>query len=401
MPKFSYHIRDAAGHSRTGVIEAVSLDEASRAVRKPGTIVVDIHPQGWARSTYAVPRRVRRDEIIFFANQLAVMVDTGVNLTEALDAIAEQTDNLSLKAVVRDLGDEVKGGCEFSQALARHPKVFSPVFVALIKASEASGTMGQMLQRISIYMTQEREIRKRIKGAMTYPVCMLVFCVLVVVGMLVFILPRFQKIYAGRGAVLPAPTRALLGLSSAIITYWPFILIALAGAVLGLYLYVRSPAGRLRLHKMRISLPLAGPMFRKVYLARSLRTMGAMLSSGVGVLEGLEITAQAAGNDVYAGIWRAVARRVKEGSTIAEGLYGCKRVPRTISQMLEAGERTGKLGTVMNRVAEFCEDDLKVSVKTVTAMIEPAMIVVMGCIIGGIAMALLLPIFSISKVVAR
>jgi len=399
--KFAYQIRDASGQSRTGTVEAFSLDEASRMLRKPGTIIVDVRPEGEAPTLTGLPKRIKRDEIIFFANQLAVMVDTGVNLTEALDAIAEQSEAPSVKAVVRELSDEVKGGTEFSAALAKHPKVFNGLFVALMRASEASGTMGEMLQRISEYMTQEREIRKRIKGAMTYPACMLIFCVLVVTGMLVFVLPRFQKIYAGKRAVLPLPTRALLGLSSAIVTYWPFLLVALAGLGVILYLYVRSPAGRLLAHRIRISIPLIGPMYRKAYLARSLRTMGAMMSSGVGVLEGLEITAQATGNEVYAGIWRDLAERVKEGATISESLYDCRRIPRTISQMLEAGERTGKLGLVMNRVAKFCEDDLKISVKTVTSLIEPIMIVVMGFIIGGIAMALLLPIFSISKVMAH
>ena len=401
MPRFAYQTRDASGQSHTGVLEALSLDDATRTLRRPGAIVVDVRPQGPASTFAAPPRRVRHDEIIFFANQLAVMVDTGVNLTEALDSIAEQSENLALKAVVRDLSDEVKGGTEFSAALEKYPKIFNGLFVALMKASEASGTMGQMLQRVSDYMTQEREIRKRIKGAMTYPVCMLIFCVLVVVAMLVFVLPRFQKIYAGKSAVLPLPTRLLLGLSSAIVTYWPFILVGLAGLAFGLYLYFRSPGGRLLVHRTRISFPLIGSMYRKAYLARSLRTMGAMVSSGVGVLEGLEITAQASGNDVYAGIWRGLAERVKEGATISESLYDCRRIPRTISQMLEAGERTGKLGMVMDRVAKFCEDDLKVSVKTVTALIEPIMIVIMGCVIGGIAMALLLPIFSISKVIAH
>ena len=401
MARFAYELRDAAGHSRTGVVQAEDIEEASRALRKPGTMVLDIHPERAEDAGLHATRRVKRDEVIFFANQLAVMVDTGVILTEALDAIAQQTENPTFQAIVRDLSDDVKGGEEFSRALEKFPKVFSGLFVALMKASEASGTMGTMLVRISGYLTQEREIRKQIKGAMTYPLCMLGFCVLVVVGMLVFILPRFEKIYAGKGAVLPLPTRFLLALSGGLIAYWPIILIGLAGGGVLLYLYVRSPAGRYAVDKMRISVPLIGRMYRKAYLARTLRTMGAMMTSGVSVLEGLEITARAAGNDVYARIWRDVAEEVKEGATISECLYNCKRLPRTIVQMLDAGERTGKLGLVMNRVAAFCEADLKVAVKTMTGMIEPAMIIIMGFIIGGIAMALLLPIFSLSKIIAH
>ena len=272
MPRFAYQTRDASGQSHTGVLEALSLDDATRMLRRPGAIVVDVRPQGPASTFAAPPRRVRHDEIIFFANQLAVMVDTGVNLTEALDSIAEQSENLALKAVVRDLSDEVKGGTEFSAALEKYPKIFNGLFVALMKASEASGTMGQMLQRVSDYMTQEREIRKRIKGAMTYPVCMLIFCVLVVVAMLVFVLPRFQKIYAGKSAVLPLPTRLLLGLSSAIVTYWPFILVGLAGLAFGLYLYFRSPGGRLLVHRQGLAgLPVPRVVDQELRTARQRR----------------------------------------------------------------------------------------------------------------------------------
>ena len=403
MPSYSYTVEDAAGQSDTGVISAASMDDASAMLQANGKTVITLTEvlSAGAPASANRPRRIKRDEVIFFATQLAVMVDTGVPLDESLGSIAVQSDNPAFAEVVYDICEQVKSGTEFSSALEQYPKVFDSLFVSLMKASEASGTMGQMLQRASEYMEQERETRKAIKGAMTYPICMLSFCMLVVIGLLVFILPRFEKIYAGKGAILPLPTRILMGMSRGILDYWPFIVPGLAIAVGALVYYLRTPGGKIAADKVRIRLPLIGGMFRKACLARSLRTMATMVGTGVGILDGLQITAAVAGNSEYSRIWLAVAGSVKEGNPISDLLLECELIPRSITQMVGAGERTGKLPMVMNRVAKFCEDDMKVAVKAMTSMIEPIMIVTMGLLVGGIAMALLLPIFKLSSIVAR
>jgi len=334
---------------------------------------------------------------MFFTAQLAVMVDTGVTLADALDAIGDQVTDPVFKAIVNDLSGQVKAGVAFSTALEKYPRAFNELFVALMRASEASGTMAMMLQRASDYLSQQRETVRRIRGAMVYPICMLSFCALVVTGMLVFVLPRFERIYAGKGAVLPAPTRALLALSHGLVGYWYLALLALAGAVAGLYLFFRSPSGKEFLDTFRIRVPIIGRMYQKAYLARSLRTLSTMVASGVSLLEGLEITAAVAGNRHFAEIWNAVAEQAKEGSGLAEELANHRLIPGTVVHMVAAGEKTGKLARVTSRVADFCEEDVKLAIKSVTRLIEPAMIIVMGIIIGGIAMALLLPVFSMSK----
>jgi len=402
LGKFIYEARDAGGQHVSGVLAAQNAEEASYALRREGKIVVSVHEDhGEQAQVRGKRKRIKHDDVIFFTTQLAVMVDTGVPLDESLDAIARQTANLTFQEVLEDVSDQVKGGVEFSTALAKYPKVFSTLFVALMRASEASGTMGQMLQRVSEYMEQERATRKQIRGAMTYPVCMLSFCVIVVAALLVFILPRFEKIYEGKGALLPVPTRFLLALSHGMVDYWPFILAGLIGLVGGGYMYFRRPEGKALRDRVRISMPLFGPMHRKAYLARSLRTMATMVTTGVGILDGLDITAQVAGNHHYSKVWRHLGKKIKEGGALAENLYDCKLIPPTIAQMIDAGERTGQLGMVMNRVATFCEDDLKVAVKTATSMIEPIMIIIMGLLVGAIAMAMLLPVFSLSKVVSH
>jgi len=403
MPRFAYHVRDASGQTGTGVLTANDPLEASNLLRREGNVVVSLREeQSHIASAAPVRRkRIKKDDVIYFTTQLAVMVDTGVPISEALDAIASQCDHPSLQVVIQDLSDEVKAGTEFSSALQKHPKIFNRLFLALMRASEVSGTMGNMLERTSEYMTREQQTRKQIKGALTYPLCMLCFCLLVVVGLLIFIMPKFEKIYAGKGAVLPLPTRLLLGLSNGLIDYWPFVTAGVVALAVGGWFYFSSPGGKIFLDRARIRLPIFGKMYRTAYLARSLRTMATMVSTGVNMLDGLSITAQVAGNYFYQKIWLDLAESVKEGATLSAELAGCALIPRTVGQMIAAGERTGKLSLVMNRVADFYEEQLKVSVKTVTSMIEPLMIIVMGILIGGIAMALLLPIFSISKVIAK
>ncbi|HUS91866.1 MAG TPA: type II secretion system F family protein [Phycisphaerae bacterium] len=362
-------------------------------------------PSGWQRAAAQptsggpIPARdrLKRDDLIYFTTQLAVMLETGVTLAEALDAIAEQNTEPNAKGVVTDLSEQVKGGMEFSAALERYPRSFGRLFIALMRASEASGTMSQMLQRACDYLSQERETVKRVKGAMIYPICMLSFCTLVVIGLLVFILPRFEKIYSGKGAILPGPTRLLLGLSHGITDYWYLVLLGLGGAITGAVFFLRSEAGGEFMDTVRIHMPVIGRMYRKAYLARSLRTMSTMVATGVSLLDGLEITAEVAGNRHFAEIWTAVAEQAKVGSSVSEELAHHKLVPGTVVHMVAAGEKTGQLAKVMDRVADFCEEELKVAVKAVTSLIEPLMIIIMGIIIGGIAMALLLPVFSMSK----
>ena len=401
MARFVYQVRDPRGGTLAGALTAPSLGEASRLLRSEGKIIVDLREQAEATrpASGTISGRVKRQDVIFFANQLAVMVDTGVPLPDALDAIAEQSDSPAFRGVLADLADQVKGGVDFSAALAKYPKLFGNLFVAMVKASEASGTMGRMLTRVAHYLEQQHAVRRRVKGALAYPLAMIGFCIAVVIAMLVFVLPRFEKIYMGKSALLPAPTRLLLALSNGIVSYWPIILAVLAVGGTSLYLYFRRPQGQEMLDVIRIRMPILGGMFRKACLARSLRTLATMVATGVSVLEGLQITAAVAGNVLYARVWDGLSERLKGGASLSDELLKQPLVPHSIAQMVSAGERTGKLAPVLDRVAGFCEEELDVAIRTSTSFIEPVMIIIMGVIVGGVAMALLLPVFSLSKVI--
>jgi len=403
MPQFAYRVREKTGEFSTGTLTADTVSDATHSLQSKGKTIISLQEDFGQISSEEVPliggvKKVKKDDVIFFAAQLAVMVDTGVPLSEALDMIGSQTEHTGLKKLLAEVSEDVKGGVEFSKALEKHPKQFDTLFVSLMRASEVSGTMGPMLQRVSDYMEDQRKTRKRIKGAMIYPACMLGFCVAIIVCLLVFVLPKFEKIYAGKKAVLPAPTRFLLGISHGITDYWPYIIGLLVAGVTGLVMYVRTPGGAQAMDTLRIRMPIMGGMFRKACLAKSLRCLSTMVSTGVSMIEGLEITSRVSGNRHFQAIWDNVASGVKEGSNLSDGLLDSPLIPGNVCQMISAGEKSGKLGMVMDRVARFCEDDLKVAVKAITDMIEPAMIIIMGVIVGGIAMALLLPVFKMSKI---
>ncbi len=402
MPNFVYNVRDAAGASTSGVIDAPSLDEAGRLLRRDGKVIIDLHPQGHQGVAMASrPRKIKHDDVVFFANQLAVMVDTGVPLLEALDGIAEQTTHTGLRRMVAQIANDVRGGTEFSRALERFPRQFDNLFVSMIQASEASGTMGSTLERMCGYLRGQREMRSQVRGAMLYPVGILIFSVVILTAMMIFVLPRFEKIYATKKAALPTATRVLLGASDVLLAYWPWILGGVVAAAVGVWQFLKTEQGGYFMDRLRLRLPLVRPLYEKVYISRSFRTLATMLSSGVELLDAIGIAAAVVGNRLHRDMWLRIAEGLREGRTLADEVAAAPLIPRSMAQMISSGDRSGRVSDVLNRIAEFCDNDVRVGIKALTSLIEPVMIVLMGLLVGGIAMALLLPVFSINKVVGR
>jgi type IV pilus assembly protein PilC len=420
MPAFAYVARDNSGAMIEGEVTAPSQAEAAKIVRGEGKFVVRLGPKGTrsarartaASSSSSLPSaspakakvvslsrgdKYRPEDLIFFTNQLAVMVDTGVSLSEALDACRHGGNSPRFAKALETVIDQVNAGCEFSAALAEHPRVFPPIYVALIKASEASGMMGPMLERLARHIQLQRETSKKIKGAVTYPIVMFAFAIGVTVFLTAYVLPKFSTIYAGREDSLPIVTRFLMGFSSHMAIVAPFALAGLAGMVGAAVWYFRTPQGRLRKEAIQLRMPLIGPMFHKTYLARSLHTLGTMIQSGVSVLDGVRLTAEACGSLHYRQMWLAVHDRLETGKQVSDALGEFEQVPKSVKKMLSAGERSGKLGPVMARVAAYCDSELGVAIKTFTAMLEPAIVMFLGVVVGGLVLALLLPIFTISK----
>jgi type IV pilus assembly protein PilC len=406
MAKFSYQARDGGGDLATGIVNAATMEEAAKSLRAEGKYIVKIVPAAKADDDDATvvaasrSKRVKRKEVIFFAHQLAVMIETGVPLTDALESTRDQAANPHFKAVLNDVTAHVEAGGDFSSALAKYPRVFPNAMVSLIRASEISGTMAQMLDRLSGYLTKEEQTARQVKGALMYPIFMLVMAVSVTIFLLAFVLPKFAGIYASRGAALPAPTRLLLAISEGLIGYW-YLWTLLAIVVGGVVMMLpRVDAGRRFLDYLKLNVPLAKQLFTQLYITRATRTMGTMIAAGVTMLDMIDIVKQVTNNIYYQDLWDEVDDRLRQGSQLSDPLFASPLFPRTIAQMIYSGEKSGQLGKVLARISDFTEAEFDQTVKNTTQFIEPLMVGVMGTIIGFIAISLLLPIFSVGNVVA-
>lgn len=396
MP-YQYKARDPLGRLHQGAIEAATEADALQLLTRDGFQGVELAEGDEDDIPPLFPRRVSRTDLLYATNQMAVMVDTGITLSAALQGILEQEQNPTLKRVLQDLKRAVEGGEDFSTALARHPKYFDQTYVALIRASEATGTLGPMLERITGYLRKEIETRGKVRAAMAYPTVMLVLATGVTIFLLTFVMPKFTPLFSRKGIQLPAMTRVMMAVSEAMLNYWYLWIAAAAALVLGFVLGKRTGPGRQAWDWLRIHLPLLGPMNRKVTISRSIRTLGTMISSGIPMLEALHLSSAVSGNFHYEALWKMVAEKVTGGSQVCEALAGSPLFPPMLVQMIAAGEQTGRLGPVLERVSNYYDQEVETSLKSVTSLIEPLMITVMGGVVGSIGMSLLLPIFSLSS----
>lgn len=406
MPTYLYTARDSNGAASTGSISAASVLEVTQLLRRDGKYPVKIElggapaasaPTNGARAGI----KIARADVIQLSNQLAIMVETGVTLTEALECIAMQTDKPKVKALIDDVVRTVHSGTDLSTALSRHEASFPRLYVALIRASEKSGMMGKLLNRATAYLRDEQETLRRVKGALVYPSVMLGFAITTTVFLLAYVLPKFAAIYSNKGAALPGPTKLLMGISDFLIRNKIALPIGLGVAAIGVLLYVRTKPGRRALHWLQLHIPLLGKMFRKLHLARSIRMIGTMAGAGVPLTDAVSTANDLCENVYFQELWSTVLTRIQTGRQLWECLNDSPLVPRAVSQMIHSGEKAGKLAFVMDQVSVFAEQELKEQIADLTRYIEPIMIIVMGAIIGGVALALLLPVFTISRVVAH
>lgn len=392
---FHYRARDPLGNVLEGDVDAATLEAATQILRQDGFQILELDEEsaGFA----LLQRRITKAEIIYVTSQLAVMVDTGITLAAALQGICEQEENPTLKTLLTELKSAVEGGEDFSAALARHPKYFDKTFVSLIKASEATGSLGEMLERVAAYLRKEVETRGKVRAALAYPTVMLVLAVGVTIFLLTFVMPKFTPLFSRQGMKLPKPTIVMMALSTYLIDYWYLWIAGTVATAVGFVFGKRTEQGRKIWDFVKINIPIMGAMNRKVAISRSIRTLGTMVASGVSVLEALQLSADVAGNYYFEQLWRDVLDQVTQGNKICDALKRSPLFPRMLVQMISSGEDTGKLDMVLEKVSNYYDHEVDTSLKTVTSMIEPIMITVMGVIVGGIGLGMLLPIFSLSK----
>lgn len=341
-----------------------------------------------------------KKDILNFTNQLAVMLRAGISLQDALESIGLNIEKEKFRVIVLDLKGRIESGQSFSQALSEHPDVFNNLYVNMIAAAEISGSMSSMLQQLTEYLDQEAETRGQVISAMVYPGIIATMAIVCVTFLLTFVLPRFLVVFAGKEHLLPGPTKAIMFISTGMREYWFIVFPALAGLIMGFwYLTNKTAPGKLWWDKMKLRLPLLKTLCKSLYITRGLHTMGVLTNAGVPILDTLSITAYISGNTLFENMWKAVHEEVRQGKKIAASLSACALMPGNVVQMIQSGEESGTLGDVLRDISEFYARELKTVIKTVTSMIEPLMIVVMGVLVGFIAMSIILPIFKMSSVV--
>jgi type IV pilus assembly protein PilC len=350
--------------------------------------------------------KVKHAELILFTTELSVMLDSGVVLSDALDAIAEQAEQGAFRTIIMNIAERVKGGENFSQTLTSYPRVFNLMFISMVKASEASGRMAEMLSVLSGYLSFEAETRKSIKGALTYPFIMALMAVAATGTLMFFVLPRFMRIYEARGAALPKLTQILVGFSKILGNFQIMTAVVTGGILLSAALYYlsRTAIGRRVIDTVKIRTPVIGTMFVDMVVGRSMRIMATMVNTGVRVLESIQVIQGSCQNSYFQDLWTDVSDKIRDGYQLSESILISPRgwlIAPSIIQMLRAGEKSGRLGEVCDKMSVFYEKKLQGSIKNVMILIEPLMITVLGAIIGTIAIALLLPVFRISSVIAH
>lgn len=400
---YRFESRNTAGKTTTGIIAATSLNAASETLRGRGETIITLQPdqsvstKPWWQASISMGPSAH--DIQNFTNQLAVMLRAGISLRSAVEGIADQTVNPKFKLMLEQIQRDVESGKQFSEALQRYPKAFGSLYINMVRASELSGGLSKMLDRISNYLLQQIETRRMVVGAMMYPGIIGTLAIGVTIFLLTWVLPKFMVVFKGKEQFLPVPTKMLLAISNFMTGYW-YIVVAGLIAFIGAIIYANTTrGGRAFFDTLKLKVPLVKKLFRALYITRSLHTMGQLINAGVPMLDTLSITGDISGNSHYRNMWRNVHTSVKQGKKISQPLAASPLLPKSVIQMVSAGEESGKLGEVLDEVSEFYKRELSAVIKSVTSMIEPLMIVVMGGLVGFIAMSIMLPIFKMSQLV--
>ena len=395
MPTYRYQMKTSGGQTSVGILSAESALAAAQQLRSQGNTVLQLTPIN-SSSTKSFAQRLQAlnyssgpspRDVLNFTTQLAVMVRAGISLRAAIEGIAEQAENQKFKQILMEVKQDVESGKQFSEALQKHPKLFGPLYVNMTRASEMSGSFSQMLERIATYLAQQIETRAMVIGAMIYPAVIGGLAVVVTIFLLTFVLPRFAAVFDGKEAAMPWPTVFLMNLSAFMVNWWWAVVLGILAAIAGLYIFIKTEAGGWWFDAMKLRFPIF------------LHTMGELVNAGVPMLDTLAITGDISGNRLYRRLWRNVYTSVKQGKKIAMPLNKSKLLPKAVVQMIAAGEESGKLGEVLDEVSSFYSKQLREVIKLVTSMIEPIMIIIMGSVVGFIAMAIILPIFKLSTLV--
>ena len=401
---FQYKVRDNQGRLLQGSLDGDSQTLVADKLRQMGYVPIAIQQESSSKlqrdlKIPGLSDRVAQKDVAVFSRQFATMINSGLSLIRALHILGEQTENKVLANVSRDVRMDVEKGASLSQALARHPKVFNRLFVAMVRAGETGGVLDSVLLQLADIIEKQVELKRKIKSAMTYPVAVLFLVLLIVTAMLIFVVPTFETLYADLGGTLPLPTRILLAVSAFMVKWAPIIVVAEVAAVFAFRKWITSERGRAAWDAFKLRVPIFGNLVHKTVLTRFSRTFAVLLRSGVPILEALEITSETVNNTVAAAAIKETQEAVKRGESVASQLQQHAIFPPMVVQMLAVGEETGQVDTMLEKVADFYDQEIEAIVDALTSLLEPLLIVVMGGAVGGMVVALYMPMFQIINLV--
>ncbi|MBL7646254.1 MAG: type II secretion system F family protein [Candidatus Hydrogenedentes bacterium] len=403
MPTYAYTARAKNGTKQQGTLTADTRQAASQMLQQKGLIADKlVEKKGRLAGGPKLNKRVKTTELLVFTRQLSTIVSAGLPLMQGLDILADQTEDPNFGAIIDAIAQDVESGETFSDALRKYPKAFPDLYVSMVRSGEASGDLDGVLLQLADYLEASEELKRRIKSAMTYPVVAFGMIILIASGLIIFVVPQFATIFEQMGGTLPAPTRILIAISNFLRSWYAIPSMILAGFAISFALktYGKTETGKYNLDKARLRVPVFGMLARKVAISRFTRTLSTLTRSGVNILQALEITERTAGNEVFARAVREAADSVRNGDTLADPLMRSEVFPAMVTRMIGVGEKTGALEIMLAKISDFYDAEVKALVDSLTSLIEPILIGLMGVVVGGIVIALFMPILMLSQLVS-
>jgi type IV pilus assembly protein PilC len=399
MATFAYSGRTRAGQTVTGERMADTVDAAVAALRREQILVTQINPV----KEKAAPKAARKPRaksvdpknLAVFTRQFSVMIDAGLPLVQCLEILGTQEEDKNFSSVILATRADVESGASLADAMKKHPKVFDPLFTNMIAAGEAGGILDTILKRLATYIEKAVKLKGQVKSAMIYPIAVVVIAAVVVGVILWKVIPTFANLFAGLGADLPLPTRVVIMLSNNLVRFGPFLIVGMVAASFAMKSYYATPGGRRVIDGIVLKMPILGLLMRKIAVARFCRTLSTLLASGVSILEALDITARTSGNAIVEDAIQTTRKSIERGETIAAPLKDTAVFPPMVVQMIGVGEATGALDTMLSKIADFYEEEVDVAVAGLLTLLEPVMIALLGGVVGGIVIAMYMPIFSL------
>lgn len=404
---FDYKVRDRDGRMIQGALEADSMSLVAAKLREMGYAPVEIKATGKVnlRSEIRIPGlsdRVKLKEISLMSRQLATMVSSGLTLVRAIGVLSEQLESRPLREAMLAVRADVEQGTSLSGALEKIPKIFSPLYISMVRAGEVGGQLDLVLMKLSTTLEKQVALRSKVRSAMAYPAIVICLVVVIVTALMIFVVPVFKKLFKSLGAPLPLPTQIVIDISNVIASYWlGVVIVVIVLLVIAFRRWIATPSGRRKWDALRLKPPIFGPLAHKVALARFTETLASLLTAGVPIVESLDIVADNAGNQIIADAVRSAQNGVREGQALSASLGQHAVIPSMVTQMMETGEESGALDDMLDKVAQFYDNEVTATVDSLTSVLEPLLIVVMGACIGGIVISMYLPMFSIYNIIQK